>query len=64
MLTYQSNESGKLYLHLAIGVDHSTNNKGSLVNIYHPIDNEHEIFIMESNEFESKFKNLTELDNQ
>ena len=58
MMLYKNKKTGKIYKHLAIGIDKTNSRNGELVVIYCPDDNEHTIFVREQSEFEEKFEIL------
>ena len=55
-MLYENLKTGKLYIHLAAGIDCTNSRDGIPVVIYCPDDNEHIIFVREENEFYQKFK--------
>lgn len=55
-MLYRNKKTGKIYRHLAVGVDTTNERDGLFVVIYCPDDNEHSIYVRERDEFYRKFE--------
>ena len=59
-MRFRNNKSGEIYRHLAYATDCTNSRDGMGVVVYCKDDNEHDIFVRESEEFEQKFTLLTD----
>lgn len=55
-MKYRHKKTGRIYRWLAVGVDTTNSRDGRSVVVYCPDDNEHSIFVRETDEFHAKFE--------